>query len=149
LAFTTEEVVMLTFRIYQHPTHGYQAVKLGFGWPALLFGWMWMFSKRMWELGLVWLGAQLGLFLVEAVTSQANQADLQGLMYLLVFAGRIGLAVAAGLKGNEWRVQSLERHGYVLRETVQAGTPDAALAQFAAPSRQATGTMPSASQAVA
>jgi hypothetical protein len=141
---------MSTFRIYQHPTHGYQAVKLGFGWPALLFGWVWMFSKKMWEFGLVWLGAQLGLVLVEAITSQASaQPDLQGFMYLLVFVGRIGLAVAAGLKGNEWRIRSLEGRGYLLRETVQAGTPDAALAQFAAPSRQATGTMPSASQATA
>ena len=37
---------MSTFRIYQHPTQGYAAVKVGFSWPALLFNWIWMFSKQ-------------------------------------------------------------------------------------------------------
>jgi len=37
-----------TFNIYHHPIHGYEAVKVGFSWPAFFFAFIWMLLKRLW-----------------------------------------------------------------------------------------------------
>ena len=37
-----------TFNVYHHPMYGFEAVKVGFSWPALFFGILWMMYKKLW-----------------------------------------------------------------------------------------------------
>ena len=57
---------MKAFAVYQHPTHGFEAVKRGFSWPAFFFGVIWMLIKKLWLLAISWLGLYVVLVLVEA-----------------------------------------------------------------------------------
>ena len=36
---------MKVFTVYKHEANGYEAVKVGFSWPALIFHFWWMLSK--------------------------------------------------------------------------------------------------------
>jgi hypothetical protein len=42
------EVNMKTFKVFRHPTLGFQAVKEGFSWPGFFFGPIWAFAKKLW-----------------------------------------------------------------------------------------------------
>ncbi|MDG2228743.1 MAG: DUF2628 domain-containing protein, partial [Gammaproteobacteria bacterium] len=49
---------MKTFQIYKHPIAGIEAIKVGFCFPAFFFGWIWMFLKKLWALGCIYLFLQ-------------------------------------------------------------------------------------------
>lgn len=105
---------MKQFSIFQHPTHGYEAVKNGWSWPAFLFTWIWAFVKRLFLIG--WLV----LLLVMALSSiPAPEVWL---------VGNLIISIAMGAKGNELQVKRLRASGYEEVATVAATTPDAAVA---------------------
>ena len=41
---------MKTFKVYEHEIYGYEAVKQGFSWPALFFGFIWALVKKLWKI---------------------------------------------------------------------------------------------------
>ena len=45
---------MKTFNVFSHPVQGFEAVKVGFSWPAFLFGSLWMLDKGLWRLSGLW-----------------------------------------------------------------------------------------------
>ena len=49
---------MKTFQIYKHPISDIEAIKVGFSFPAFFFGWIWMFLKKLWVLGCIYLFLQ-------------------------------------------------------------------------------------------
>ncbi len=128
---------MREFRVYQHPTHAYQPVKVGFSWPAFFFSAIWMLVKKLWGLAGLWFALYLLLSLMEAVTDEAqSEPGFQAIMYLLLAGSNFALALIPGFKGNTWRCQNLERRGYKLTRKVHAETPDAAVAQVAGAAQQ-------------
>ena len=104
---------MNQFNIFQHPTLGYEAVKKGWSWPAFLFTWIWAFVKRL------WLIAALILVLFWSLVNAIPEAWV---------VGNLIISIVMGVKGNELRVKRLRDSGYEEVATVEARTPDAALA---------------------
>ncbi len=104
---------MNQFNIFQHPTLGYEAVKKGWSWPAFLFTWIWAFVKRL------WLIAALILVLFWILVNAIPEAWV---------VGNLIISIVMGMKGNELRAKRLRDSGYEEVATVEARTPDAALA---------------------
>jgi hypothetical protein len=46
-----------TFNAYCHPTGDFEAVKIGFSWPALFFSFVWMLAKKLWKFAALWIVA--------------------------------------------------------------------------------------------
>lgn len=105
---------MNQYSILQHPTRGLEAVKNGWSWPAFLFTWIWAFVKRLYVIG--WI-ALLAVMVLSSVP--IPEAWL---------VGNLIISIALGAKGNELRVKRLRDSGYEEVATVEARTPDAALA---------------------
>ena len=107
------------FDIYNHPTHGYKAVKVGFCWPACIFGPLWMLSCRLWEQGGIFFGV-LFFFNIANVVFPPS--------LFVTSPVSIFLAVAIfGLRGNRWRGTNLQSRDYRLVATVPAGSKDEAI----------------------
>ena len=103
---------MKQFSILQHPALGLEAVKNGWSWPAFFFTWIWAFVKRLWLIGVI-------VFLFGILASSIPEAWL---------VGELIISIVMGVKGNELRVKRFLESGYEQVATVQARTPDGALA---------------------
>ena len=88
-------------------------VREGFSVPALLFGPLWLLAHR------AWIPAVIDLALWGVAFALPHTAVLW-----------LGLAVAAGLLGQDLRRWSLERAGYVLAHVVAARDADQAFARL-------------------
>lgn len=80
-------------------------VAIGFSWGALLFGFVWALSKRMWFAAFVMLAINV-LLLCTGLWGES--ADLAGLVLSVIFG------VLCGVYGNQWHRWTLEKRGYVL-----------------------------------
>ena len=103
---------MKKFSIFQHLTLGLEAVKNGWSWPAFFFTWIWAFVKKLWLIGVI-------VFLFGILASSIPEAWL---------VGELIISIVMGVKGNELRVKRLRDAGYEEVATVEARTPDGALA---------------------
>ncbi|HYS64989.1 MAG TPA: DUF2628 domain-containing protein [Paraburkholderia sp.] len=81
------------------------AVATGFSWGALLLGFVWALSKRMWFASFVMFAINTVLFFADL---WGETAGLIGLVLSVVFG------VACGVYGNQWHRWTLERRGYTL-----------------------------------
>lgn len=122
---------MKTFTVYQHPSHGFEAVKKGFSWPAFFFGVIWILVKRLWWLAALWVGLYVALGLVDDVVDTSEETGEQMIVYLLIGIGYLALWVVPGFMGNRWKEANLTKRGFRLLGTVDAETVDAAVAQLA------------------
>lgn len=122
---------MKTFKVYKHPTQGFDAVKTGFSWPALFFGIIWMLAKKLWELAGLWFGAYVICLIVMSVASKSQESTAQAYVTLIVGFAYWALWLIPPINGNKWREANLSKRGYELLSTVQAETPDSAIAQVA------------------
>ena len=122
---------MKTFNVYRHPVQGFEAVKVGFSWPAASAGPIWMLVKQLWGWSVLWIALYISLSLVETGTDTFEPGGGQALVYLHLVAGYAALSLIPGLKGNMWREKNLVRRGFEMLGTVQAETPEAAISQMA------------------
>jgi hypothetical protein len=122
---------MKTFNVYRHPIQGLEAVKVGFSWPAVSAGPIWMLAKQLWGLSALWIALYLSLSLVETGTDKFEPGGAQALVYLHLVAGYCALSLIPGLSGNKWREKNLVRRGFEMIGTIQAETPEAAISQVA------------------
>uniref|UniRef100_UPI0033405345 DUF2628 domain-containing protein n=1 Tax=Castellaniella defragrans TaxID=75697 RepID=UPI0033405345 len=130
---------MKTFVIYKDQKNNrFEAVKQGFSWPALFFGAFWMLVKKLWGHAVVWI---VLLFLVNLVLNilenEVTYAYYDSTTALMLAAFSFALAIFAifmwllpAFRGNKWRSERLQRHGYVPIKITQASDPDAAVAEF-------------------
>jgi len=124
-------IIMNEYNVYKHPVQGYEAIKVGFSWPALLFSWIWAFFKKLWIHGAVLIVATIVGSSLASATNEASRGASSGIMIIL---GLIGIAcflapsIVAGIYGNKWRETSMAARGYKLLQTVEAGAPDGAIA---------------------
>ena len=112
---------MRTFHVYEDPTLGANAVKIGFCWPAFFFGIIWMAASRLWGWALLWFGLYLLLALLEE-----GVGDDAGM--ILVLVGYLVLWLVPGFQGNAWRAKNLLSRGFEFEAAVQAENKDAAIA---------------------
>jgi hypothetical protein len=119
--------LMNTFKIYHHSVLGYEAVKVGFSWPAFVLGPIWMSGKQLWSLAVLWFLIYIGLAVIEAFTLDLSDPSAQALFSLMLVGVYLTLWLVPGIKGNAWRATNLTRRGYRIINEVQASTPEDAL----------------------
>ena len=97
------------FHVFKHATLGYEAVKIGWSWPACLFGVLWALVKREWAIafGLIFL-----------VLAMSYAPIIAALAVLLVL----------GAKGNDMRIMRLQNRGYQKIGEASANMPEGAVA---------------------
>jgi hypothetical protein len=117
-----------SYNVYIHPTLGREAVKVGFSWPAFFFGIFWMLFKKLWGVAGKWFISYIVLSVLEKVTDQSKETVEQALVYLILSVCYFALWLIPAFKGNKWREGNLSKRGYEQFTTVQAETPDAAIA---------------------
>jgi len=113
------------YKVYKHPSLGSEAVKVGFSWPAAFLNVLWMFAKKLWTLAGLWVLAYIVLAILQDAAAKAH--SIGGT--LVILAGNLVLGLVPAFKGNEWRIRNLTGRGYEYVDSVQAATPDAAVAQ--------------------
>jgi hypothetical protein len=120
---------MKTYHVFEHPTRGLEAVKVGVSWPGFFFGFVWMLAKKMWGWALLFLAIAIVRVLFQiSITHGQPPASATNLGFALV---GLVLGIIVGAYGNGWRESNLRNRGYVSVATVEAKTPDGALAQYA------------------
>ena len=123
---------MRSFNVYRHPAEGYEAVKIGFSWPALVLGIIWMLAKKLWTFAAIWFAAYVLLYLVEGATVLAgSESGPHALISLILPPAWVAFLLIPGFKGNAWRERSLQDRGYELIDTVQSATARSAIARLA------------------
>jgi len=113
------------YKVYKHPSLGAEAVKVGFSWPAAFLNVIWMLAKKLWTLAGLWVLAYIVLAIIQDAALKLHSTG--GI--LIILAGNLALGLIPAFKGNEWRIKNLTKRGYEFVDTVQAATPDAAIAQ--------------------
>jgi Flp pilus assembly pilin Flp len=114
-------VDMKTFKIFEHPQRGREVVKVGFSWPALFFGILWMLFKGLWKFAGMWSAILLIMMFVEnAVKTGVYDPQLKFILEYAVLAGYIAIMLIPAFKGNEWREKKMIDKGYLLKDTVKA-----------------------------
>jgi len=107
---------MKQFNIYKKDPDNFDAVKVGWSWPAFFFGAIWAFSMRMWLLG-------IGIFVAYIIIIIAGAQDIVHGIGLLI-------SIVLGIKGNEWRSKKLVSQGYKYLGKINASDPNDAIDIF-------------------
>ena len=115
---------MKTFRVFYHPAHGYQAVKIGFSWPGFLFSVIWLFIKKLWGQAFLVMAAVLLLASIDMYFENTQTS-------VMVFFLEFSVYVFVGVYGNEWRMTNLQARGFKVADTLEAETPDGAIRKIA------------------
>lgn len=120
---------MRTFNVYKHPTEGFEAVKIGFSWPALIFGVFWMLVSSLWLFAALWFVMLISLRVIEEVLFRQEPSLPQILFLLVTIVVSLILWLVPAFKGNGWRDAKLTKQGYKCVATIQARSSAAATAQ--------------------
>jgi len=88
------------------------AVATGFSWGALLLGFVWAMSKRMWFATFIMLAVNTLLFFSGLCGETVGTI---GLILSVLFG------VACGVYGNQWHRWTLEKRGYVVVQPAGEG----------------------------
>lgn len=122
---------MRTFNVYKHESEGFEAVKLGFSWPAFFFGAIWMLVSGLWPFAVSWIAMVIVLRVIQAYTDSPNPTLAQAIVALVLLVCYLVLWLVPAFKGNKWRDRNLCKKGYKCVATVQAKSPHAATMQVA------------------
>jgi hypothetical protein len=96
-------------------------VREGFSWGAFVFSFLWVLWNRLWLVA-------VGFFVVEALATALMR--LLGAGPLGQFAISVGIAMIAGLLGNDLKRWTLGRRGFVADDVVAAADRDRALQRW-------------------
>lgn len=101
---------------------------MGFSWPAFFFGFFWMVVEKIWLYAGVWFALYVVLSAIESLVflQHYSESNLTGAILLL------GAYTAAwlipGFKDNGWRESILGNRGCRKIASIEAATPDTAIA---------------------
>ena len=121
---------MKTFSIFEHPDHRLIAVKEGFTIPGLLAGGLWLLWHRVWMYGAIASVVGLGVYALFPNPAGYLYGIPYGHRFGLADVVNIGICIAVGLLGNEWRCSSLVDRGFEKVGVENALTPDGAKAAY-------------------
>lgn len=119
---------MRTFKVFEHQTRGFEAVKIGFSWPCFFFGLIWALAKKLWALAAVVAGVTT---IVTVLDLAIGSIAFSMLINLAFMAGWIALA----FHGNQIRESVLYDRGYRLVTELQADSPADAITNAIRPGR--------------
>jgi hypothetical protein len=107
---------MNEYQVFVHPNDDIEAVKEGWSWPGFVFVCCWALYKKLWTIG---SGALIGSLVL-------HMMPVRGVGYLFDL---VCMAVF-GCYGNSWRTPNLADRGFELVDTVEAKTPEGAVAEY-------------------
>lgn len=114
---------MQTFRVYHHQRKGYRAVPVGFCWPAAGLGFLWAAANSLWGQAFI-LFLFTGGLIAAIVAGTLMNAQM---LILGALAGLSMLPIWAGLQGNQWYYEALEKKGFRLVKRISASSVTAAI----------------------
>jgi len=97
---------MSKYREWKDPAGMTESVKLGWSWPAFLFGGLWAIAKRMTLIGICTLLGGLAI----SYTIAATLNDEDDILWLV---STILVSLFFGANGNSWRERHLRKRGFV------------------------------------
>ncbi len=119
---------MKQFKIFEHPTKGLDAVKIGFSWPAFFLGIIWLIFKGMWKYAGIFFVIYLIMSFIQSSISSSNiEPVLVSTYTLMIRITHLLILTTLGFKGNFWRESSLREKGYAFMTTVYADSHTKAL----------------------
>jgi len=133
-----------------NPQGDYKAVKEGWSWTAFLFTGIWALSHKLWKIGgfvlvgwFIWYFNALDMFsgrysvqgagiydLVGAIQDSRNDGKMLMEMTFFVYLPGLILCIFFGRLGNKWLDNNLLARGYDNITTVEALTPEGAIATY-------------------
>ena len=93
---------------YIDPDRGFVRVKIGFSWPAFLFGALWAMTKGLWLVALAMLVPEALIWFCSGYA----EAHRDGGLALAGFLFQIGYRIVIGRYANAWWRARLVRQGY-------------------------------------
>lgn len=114
------------FLVFKHVEDGdedvawaYEAVKIGFAWPALVFGPLWALAKGFWGIAAIlalalFLSRFLDTWSYTQFTRSAFSTAMWGSIVYVV------LLFFVAFRGNSWRAQKIAKEDYDLVREVRA-----------------------------
>lgn len=119
-------LIMKKFKVYSNPVGKYEAVKVGWSWPGVLFGALWALFCKMWTIG---LGVISIFFVLNLFAANVHGSD--GVMlHNLISLASVCVSILFGVKGNIWRENNLIDRGYEFEMTTNSKNKEAAIASF-------------------
>jgi len=115
---------MKVFTIYKHESKGYEAVKIGFSWPALIFNFWWMLSKGFLFLFIFYIGVYI-LSIVNYDVDMNTPFNSNDFFYLIV---ALILFFYPGFYGNSWLHKKFKDKSYIEIKSIPASSKDTAIA---------------------
>ncbi|STZ75660.1 DUF2628 domain-containing protein [Bergeriella denitrificans] len=127
---------MKQYTIYEHAAEQrIEAVKNGWSWPGFFFSIFWALFKRLWLVALAlflvafaasFVGAVAAIFFAGSTQEENAVIDAVG------NAASLAIAIYTGINGNSLRERNLLKRGYQRITTVEASSPQHAVARYAA-----------------
>lgn len=118
------------FKLYEHPTQGFQAVKVGFCWPAFFLTVIWMMAHRLWRLLAIWIALYIVVHLAEGFLETIDDSSLTYLLFLVVILiASVALCLVPGYRGYSWREKDLLNRGYNFVQAIRAESPGDAISK--------------------
>lgn len=124
------------FDVYQHPQHGYQAVRLGFSWLAFLMPSVWAVRKGLGMLTLVMIVATTAAFDLAQLAGYVATHPVSQVVITLALLFLVG--IKPGAEGHHWHARVLRSEGYEKVDRVAAVNARAAVRAAASGSFDAT-----------
>jgi hypothetical protein len=116
---------MKVFTVYKHESKFYEAVKVGFSWPAFIFGGWWMLVK-----GFIFvLIFYIAVYVLMAI--YYNDLDMNAPYNandFFVFVISLILWFYPGFYGNSWLNKKYKNKGYTELKAIPASSKEAAIA---------------------
>ena len=115
---------MKVFTVYKQESKGYEAVKVGFSWPALIFNFWWMLFKGFLFSSIFYVTIYI-LMMVnynEDINAPFNNIDFYYLVVILI------MLLYLGFYGNSWLDKKFKNNGYFELKAVPASSKEAAIA---------------------
>jgi hypothetical protein len=109
LAETIAALEMSRHHIWRGTSGLTQTVKVGWSWPAFLFGFYWALIKRM-----TWIGLSVPLLAISIMATLTAAGADDDTLQVAVLGLTLIISLIFGANGNSWREQHLRAQGYRL-----------------------------------
>ncbi|KAA5539486.1 hypothetical protein FYK55_24450 [Roseiconus nitratireducens] len=113
---------MRPYKVFRSPNSGlYQAVKIGFNWPAFFFTYFWMALTKVPRLGFpAFWSALIGPFALLVFGAAEALLDMPNVTHPLFLFVWFVYSVFVGMHANEWLACDKEQAGWDDAGTIEA-----------------------------
>ncbi len=118
---------MSQYTIFSDNTNEFEAIKIGWSWPAFFFNVIWALTKGMWKLV---IGILL-IFLVAGMFVRMTDGDIMWTNILSLI-----ISLILGATANTLQAKKLATYGFEPIATISANNPEQAISLYMQQSQQ-------------